>query len=339
MADTTTTNYGWVKPEVGASTTTWGTKLNSDLDLIDAQVFTNSNMLKTLNSLAVQSAAPVVGQYIFNNSTVGAGLQKRWALVEDTTAESGGNAGSNFSLQAFNDLGAALSTPLSFLRASGAATFAGPVTANGAMTVNAAVTMNSVATVNGVAATPYSGPALGTAAANLMLNKQGSAVSAQMSGLNNGVLRWQIVMGNNTAETGANIGSGFAIQNFSDTGVGLGLPMQISRATGVVTFQQPIINPSDRRLKENVEPVVNALGIIEQLDGVYFTRTDDENKRRHVGLIAQDVEGVLPEVVFPAEEGDDPMLGVSYAHVVAVLINAVKELSAKVASLEERLAQ
>jgi hypothetical protein len=91
---------------------------------------------------------------------------------------------------------------------------------------------------------------------------------------------------------------------------------------------------SDRRWKSNIESIDDALDIVEQLDGVYY-HPKDAGQRRQVGLIAQDVQKVLPEVVEEVMPGDDPYLGIYYQKIVAVLINAVKELSAKVAALEE----
>lgn len=51
MADTVTANYHWVKPQVGGDTATWGAKLNTDLDAIDNQVFTNATAAVAVGSI------------------------------------------------------------------------------------------------------------------------------------------------------------------------------------------------------------------------------------------------------------------------------------------------
>lgn len=53
MADTLTPNFGWIKPEVGGSSTTWGGKSNSTLDAIDAQVFANQKAGVPIGSGAI----------------------------------------------------------------------------------------------------------------------------------------------------------------------------------------------------------------------------------------------------------------------------------------------
>ena len=162
-----------------------------------------------------------------------------------------------------------------------------------------------------------------------------------INGNTSGSGRWTLALGNNTAESGTAAGSDFALARFNNTGAFLDIPIGIARATGIVTFSQPIVNGSDRRLKINIEPVIEALALIEKLQGVFYKHKDAE--RRQVGLIAQDVAGALPEVVFEAppdplggKSDEPPMLGIAYSNIVAVLIEAVKELLARVVTLEAK---
>lgn len=101
-------------------------------------------------------------------------------------------------------------------------------------------------------------------------------------------------------------------------------------------IQGNITSASDRRLKSDVRPLEGALELVERLDGVRFSM----NGAQGLGFIAQDVRGVLPELVSEiagvGELEGGPMLGVDYSKVVAVLVEAVKELAGRVAELEAR---
>ena len=55
--------------------------------------------------------------------------------------------------------------------------------------------------------------------------------------------------------------------------------------------------PSDIRLKENVEPILNAIDKVKELNGVYFNYKDKPDMQRLTGVIAQDVEKVIPEAI------------------------------------------
>jgi Chaperone of endosialidase len=92
---------------------------------------------------------------------------------------------------------------------------------------------------------------------------------------------------------------------------------------------------SDRTMKKNIEPLEGALDKVKALQGVSFDWIDEDDERfREIGFVAQDVAPIVPEVVGIVETDQGDKLGVDYPKLTALLVEALKELSAKVAALE-----
>jgi len=101
-------------------------------------------------------------------------------------------------------------------------------------------------------------------------------------------------------------------------------------ATGNITAYG---TPSDIKLKENIEVIDNALDKVKQLKGITYDLKSDGN--RLTGLIAQDLEKVLPEAVYTAKNlEDEEHLAIRYGNTVGLLVEAIKELEARVKELE-----
>lgn len=101
--------------------------------------------------------------------------------------------------------------------------------------------------------------------------------------------------------------------------------------TGTITASGSITAFSDVRLKDNITKIPDALNKLNQLKGVTYTRKDLASDKQYAGLIAQDVQKVLPEAVAVTE---DDIIAVDYNGVIGLLVEAVKELETKVAKLE-----
>ena len=90
---------------------------------------------------------------------------------------------------------------------------------------------------------------------------------------------------------------------------------------------------SSLRFKEELQPIENVIEKIEKLRGVSFKWKSDGTSPREIGVIAEEVAEVFPELVFLDREGKP--LGVHYDKFVAVLIEAVKDLDKRVKELEK----
>ena len=104
----------------------------------------------------------------------------------------------------------------------------------------------------------------------------------------------------------------------------------ISASGDIIAFAS-----SDERLKDNLTPIGSAIDKINQIGGYEFDwNSDSEHSGHDVGVIAQEIEKVLPEVVATRKNG---YLAVRYEKIVALLIQAVKEQQLQIEELKSKL--
>jgi hypothetical protein len=105
--------------------------------------------------------------------------------------------------------------------------------------------------------------------------------------------------------------------------------------SGNLTMAGDITAYSDARVKTNIQTIENALDKTLALRGVSYNRTDSDDTKTKIGVIAQETLPIVPEVV---NQDNDGMYNVSYGNFAGLFIEAIKELNAKIAYLESQLA-
>ena len=123
----------------------------------------------------------------------------------------------------------------------------------------------------------------------------------------------------------------FILKGVDDSSEITALTVDMS-AAGAATFNNDVTAFSDVILKDNIDTIDNALDRVKGMRGVFFDRKDNKQQRQ-TGVIAQEVEPFLPEVVRETKD-EKKIKSVAYGNMVGVLIEAIKELNAKVEELQ-----
>ncbi len=113
-----------------------------------------------------------------------------------------------------------------------------------------------------------------------------------------------------------------------NVGIGSTAPTEKLEVVGNITASGDITSTSDITLKENLEKISNPIDKIKNLNGYTFNRIG--HQKRSVGLVAQEVEKVLPEAVL----GEDGSKSLAYGNVVALLVETVKEQQKQIDELK-----
>ena len=120
--------------------------------------------------------------------------------------------------------------------------------------------------------------------------------------------------------------------NLNGGGSSGGVTLNLDSTITVTTVNAGTVNTtSDERAKEDITPITGALNKVQQLGGYSFTLKATDEKSS--GVIAQEVQKVMPELV---QEGAEGLLSVQYGNMVGLLIEAIKEQQAQIDELKQK---
>ena len=254
--------------------------------------------LSTSGTLASGNLAVTGTAAVSATATVGSTLQLATGAITDS---SGAISFDNENLSTTGTL------------ASGNLTVTGTAAVSSNATINGNLTMPSTSAIT-VGNTQLDSGCLQDSTGSISLDGTGLAEAASFATNTVGGAKLTLAPGSITDVSG--------LINFGDEDL---------TTTGSLTCAN-VITSSDERLKKDIVPIADACSKVASLRGVNFSWTTTD--KADVGVIAQEVQAVVPEAVSVQSSG---YLGVDYQRLVPVLIQCINELSAENAQIRARL--
>ena len=339
MASTFVNNLRLEEMATGEQSGNWGTKTNTNLELIGEALGFGTEAITTnanTHTTTVADATSDAGRAMFIKYTgaldsdctitIGPNTMKRVHIIENATTDSGSSGPYNIIISQGSGANITIGngdTKVVYLDGAG----------SGAAVVDAFVDLDlSGGSVNVSTVKTNSGDMTFDSAGDIILDADGADVVFK----DGGTTIAKFINSSSDFVIATDVDDkDFIIKGQDSTSEITALTIDMS-AAGAATFNNDVTAFSDERLKEDIQPITSGLEKVMQLQGVTYKRNDVTNAKTQIGVIAQQVEPILPEVVLTA---DDEMQtkSVDYAKMTAVLIEAVKELKQEITQLKQQI--